>query len=129
MENQLAHARRSPLCKALCNKGRMNNSEWKIAKQYMLPYEGGATQIHLLSIPKERIEFALEVIETNVSNAKVRVVSSEPLEDSINLSKIIKEKIKIIDFIQGQSTITAEIFEIQILHLIFGQKKVQTLST
>ena len=60
----------------------MNQSEWEKAKPYMLPYDGGASQIHLLSIDIKDITHTLEVIGTNVSEPKVGLISSTPLEKS-----------------------------------------------
>ena len=34
----------------------MNQSDWENVKRLMLPYDGGASQIHLLSLPKSDIE-------------------------------------------------------------------------
>ena len=89
----------------------MNQSEWEKAKLFMLPYDGGASQVHLLSISKEDITHALNVIQKNVSDPKVGLLSGEPLDKSITLSEVILNKSLTAKFLHGQSTISTKLFD------------------
>ncbi len=88
----------------------MKKSIWENAKKYILPYDGGASQIHILSIPKVEIIHFFQVIAKNVHNAEVTLLSSELLEKNILFTDLtnfhdLSKKIQI-----GQTTIRAEIF-------------------
>lgn len=89
----------------------MNQSEWGKAKQFMLPYDGGASQVHLLSIRKEDISHALEVIQKNVSEPKVGLLSSEPLDKSLTLSEVLLNETLVAKFLRGQSTVSTKLFD------------------
>ncbi len=97
--------------KRQADRGSMNQSAWKQAKQFMLPYDCGASQVHLLSIPKKYVAHALEVIDKNVLEPKVGLISSEPLEKSIILSEVIHNEELVTKFSQGQSTVSTLLFD------------------
>ena len=89
----------------------MNQSDWENAKKAMLLYDGGASQIHLLSLPKSDIAHVFWVISKSIINPVVTLIANVPLETNIALSEFVCDKVKISQFEIGQSTITAKIFE------------------
>ncbi len=90
----------------------MNISEWQKTKKYMLPYDGGASQIHLLSIPKGNIQRILSIISSSVNKPVISLISNEPLSENISLIEEIMDKVFLEKFNYGQSTISASIFDI-----------------
>lgn len=89
----------------------MNQSDWENAKKLMLPYDGGASQIHLLSLKKSDIEHVLRVISESIIDPVVTLIANVPLETNIALSEFVSEKMQVNQFEIGQSTISARIFE------------------
>ena len=77
----------------------------------MLPYDGGASQIHLLSLPKSDLEHVFLVISRFIIDPVVTLIANVPLETNIALSEIVCDKMQIKKFEIGQSTISARIFE------------------
>lgn len=89
----------------------MTKPDWNQAKKYMLPYEGGASQIHILKLPKASIRNILSVISKRLKEPAVSLISNQPLDTNIDLYKCIHDKALIEKFLLGQSTISAKIFD------------------
>ena len=66
-------------------------TDWNNAKARMLPFEGLASQIHILDVPKLKLNHVLRTIACETSDAKVSVLAGEILDKSIELSIFCKE--------------------------------------
>jgi hypothetical protein len=89
----------------------MNQIIWEKAKKYILPYNGGASQIHILAIPKTNIKHICNVIRKSVNNPKLYLLSSEPLNEDIELDDAINASDIMKKMQYGQSAIKAKIFK------------------
>ncbi len=93
------------------NRLPMDLSIWKKAKDLMLPFDGGATQIHVLGISKSNVMEALDVIERSTENPRCSLLASKVLDCSIALRDLYSDVGSRAKVTEGQSTITATIFE------------------
>jgi len=93
-------------------RGDMNQLDWMKAKLLMLPFDGGATQVYLLSLSKDDLAHVLKVIAKKVSEPRVKVISSDLLDRSIGLSEILQNKAMIPEMAKGQSTIATKMFNV-----------------
>ena len=82
------------------------------AKLLMLPFDSGATQVYLLSLSKDDLAHVLKVIAKKVYEPKVKVISSDPLDRSIELSEFFQNKAMIPELLKGQSTIATKMFNV-----------------
>lgn len=89
----------------------MNQSDWENARKLMLPYDGGASQIYLLSLPKSDMEHVFLVISRSIVDPIVTQIANVTLEKNLALSEVVCDKMQINKFETGQSTISARIFE------------------
>lgn len=66
----------------------MTENEWKKVKDFMLPYEGLASQFYVLDIPRAKIEHILRSVDILTKDAKVPVVGSHVLDSKVELAHV-----------------------------------------
>ena len=89
---------------------KMKTEFWKKARDLMLPYDGGATQIHVLSLPAESIIDVVDVILSSVTNPKVSLASNGVPDGVLPLKDVRRDDLVSEILLPGQSTITSKIF-------------------
>ena len=85
-------------------------TDWNNAKARMLPFEGLASQIHILDVPKLKLNHVLRTIACETSDAKVSVLAGEILDKSIELSIFCKELDQCSRVADNQTTINSRMF-------------------
>ena len=66
----------------------MNSIVWNKAKNYILPFEGGASQIHLIDICKYDLEYVLNIILNKLKLAKLTLLKCNPVNILFNVLNI-----------------------------------------
>jgi len=70
---------------------------WPAAKPLMLPYEGGASQIHIFDLPHQLLQQALDTFSEHVHEPKISTLNGYTFEDSIGFSDENRSKLAIQD--------------------------------
>ena len=89
----------------------MSVSNWELAKKLMLPFDGGASQIHILGLAKSQLDHALDSIKGGTSDSKITLLANKVLDSSIALEDLCSNNKLVTKIADGQSTIITSLFE------------------
>jgi hypothetical protein len=84
---------------------------WNAAKPFLLPYEGGCSQIVILGLLKSDIQTILRVISNKVQNLAIAILAGEPLEPNIPLPDAYGNKALMSQVATRQLNISAMMFD------------------
>jgi len=97
----------------------MNFATWETAKKLMLPFDGGASQIHMLGLSKSEFSHALNSIDSGTTESKVTLLANSVMEPCISL-KDLNSNIDLFNkVVEGHSTISTALFETAIVTFDF----------
>lgn len=89
----------------------MTNDLWSKAKKYLLPYDGGASQIHMLGLENKRVANILDVSARYLADPGITMVAGTSQEPAAELEHFIENKDRVRDILPGRSIISGKIFE------------------
>ena len=89
----------------------MNQATWETVRELMLPYDGGASQIHVLGIAKSEITHTLSSIEKGTTDPIVTLLANKVLDYNINLKDLHADVISFSKVTDGQTTIRTILFQ------------------
>ena len=84
---------------------------WALCKKVFLPYDGMASQIHILDISKTKIEKVLNIMNKTVQNPVVGLVPTGPVDPSWRLEELIVSPQQISQIPTGQTTISSRFLD------------------